>query len=141
MAATRVLLDTGPLIAYLNRRDRHHAWAVACWRALFEPLWTCDAVFSEAIFLLQSEGLDAEPLLQLVDRRVVRLDFNTEAHRADVLRLLRKYADQPMSLADACLVRMAELADNSQVFTTDEDFLVYRRKGRHVVPLLAPFTR
>jgi predicted nucleic acid-binding protein len=52
---------------------------------------------------------------------------------------LRKYADQPVSLADACLVRMAELHDNCQIFTTDRDFLVYRRKGRGVIPLLAPF--
>ena len=62
-----------------------------------------------------------------------------EKNRADVLNLLRKYADQPMSLADACLVRMTELNDNCQIFTTDKDFLVYRRKGRSVIPLLAPF--
>ena len=139
MAATRVLLDTGPLVAYLNRNDRHHAWAAECWNALFDPLWTCQAVLSEAVFLLQSDGADAEPILRLVERRIIRLDFVINDHRSDVFRLLRKYADQPMSTADACLVRMAELADSSQVFTTDKDFLVYRRKGRHVIPLLAPF--
>jgi hypothetical protein len=53
--------------------------------------------------------------------------------------LLRKYTDQSISLADACLVRMAELIERCQVFTTDRDFLVYRRKGRHLIPLLAPF--
>src|SRR5262245_42565927 len=134
MAAIKVLVDTGPLVAYLNRRDRHHRWAIACWKALFDPLWTCEAVLSEAIFLLQSEGADPEAMLQLVERGIVRLDFVLDAHRADVFRLLRKYADQPMSVADACLVRMAELADASQVFTTDRDFLVYRRKGRHRIP-------
>ena len=139
MAATRVLLDTGPLVAYLNRNDRHHEWAAARWNALFDPLWTCEAVLSEAVFLLRSEGADAEPILRLVERRIVRLDFVMNDHRADVFRLLRKYADQPMSTADACLVRMAELADSCQVFTTDRDFLVYRRRGRHVIPLLAPF--
>lgn len=138
MAATRVLLDTGPLVAYLNRHDRHHQWAVECWGALFDPLWTCDAVLSEAIFLLQSDGASAEPILRLIERRIIRLDFVVDDHRSDVFRLLRKYADQPMSLADACLVRMAELSDPCQVFTTDKDFLVYRRKGRHVIPLLKP---
>ena len=59
--------------------------------------------------------------------------------RADIFRLLRKYADQPMSLADACLVRMAEIAGSCRVFTTDRDFLVYRRGGRQIIPLLAPF--
>ena len=141
MAATRVLLDTGPLVAYLNRNDSHHAWAVECWNALFDPLWTCEAVLSEAIFLLQSESADPEPILRLVERRIIRLDFVMDDHRSDVFRLLRKYADQPMSMADACLVRMAELVDPCQVFTTDKDFLVYRRKGRHVIPLLSPFDR
>ncbi len=136
-----MLLDTGPLVAYLNRNDRHHAWAVACWNALFDPLWTCEAVLSEAIFLLQSEGDEPERILRLVERRIIRLDFVMDAHRSDVFRLLRKYADQPMSMADACLVRMAELVDPCQVFTTDKDFLLYRRKGRHVIPLLSPFDR
>jgi predicted nucleic acid-binding protein len=141
MAATRVLLDTGPLVAYLNRSDRHHAWAVECWKALVDPLWTCEAVLSEAIFLLQAESADPEGILRLVERRIVRLDFALDDHRSDVFRLLRKYADRPMSLADACLVRMAELVDPCQVFTTDKDFLVYRRKGRHVIPVLSPFER
>ncbi|MFL5447152.1 MAG: type II toxin-antitoxin system VapC family toxin, partial [Gemmatimonadales bacterium] len=113
----------------MNRNDRYHDWAVACWSALFDPLLTCEAVLSEAIFLLQSEGLDADPILQLVERRIVRLAFALDDHRSDVFRLLRKYADRPMSVADACLVRMAELTEPCQVFTTDKDFLVYRRKG------------
>lgn len=141
MAGTRVLLDTGPLVAYLNRTDRYHDWAVERWNALFDPLWTCEAVVSEAIFLLQSEHADTDPLVRLLERRLVRLDFVIDDHRSDVFRLLRKYADSPMSLADACLVRMTELVDASQVFTTDKDFLVYRRKGRHVIPLLSPFQR
>jgi uncharacterized protein len=139
MAATKLLLDTGPLVGYLNRTDQHHAWAVHCWSALFDPLWTCEAVLSEAVFALVSEGQSPEPILRLVERGVIRLGFALDAQRVDVFRLLRKYADQPMSLADACLVRMTELTERCQVFTTDHDFLVYRRKGRHVIPLLAPF--
>ena len=139
MATTRVLVDTGPLLAYLNRRDRHHTWAVGCWKALTDPLWTCEAVVSEVIFLLQLEGVGPEPMLRLIERDLVRFDFALDDHRAGVFRLLRKYRDRPMSVADACLVRMAERADASQVFTTDRDFLVYRRKGRHVIPLLSPF--
>jgi predicted nucleic acid-binding protein len=141
MAATRVLLDTGPVVAYVNRNDQHHEWAVERWAALFDPLWTCEAVLSEAVFLLQSEKAGAEPILRLLERRIVRLDFAMDHHRPDIVRLLRKYADQSMSVADACLVRMAELADPCQVFTTDKDFRVYRRKGRHLIPLLAPFDR
>jgi predicted nucleic acid-binding protein len=139
MAATRVLLDTGPLVGYLNRHDQYHEWTTARWDALFEPMWTCEAVLSEAIYVLQSDGLGPEPLLRLVERGIIRLEFAVEENVADVFRLLRKYADTPMSLADACLIRMAELTESCQVFTTDRDFLVYRRKGRHVIPLLSPF--
>jgi predicted nucleic acid-binding protein len=141
MAATKVLLDTGPLVGYLNRKDQYHEWAVACWSVLYDPLWTCELVLSEAVFILQSEGVEPEPVLDLVERGVLRLDFLLENNRADVFRLLRKYADQSMSLADACLVRMAELAERCQVFTTDRGFLVYRRKERHIIPLLSPFER
>ena len=139
MAATKVLLDAGPLIGYLNRKDQHHGWAVESWAALTGPLWTCEAVLSEAIFNLQSEGMPLDSILHYLDIGIIRLDFSVEENRPDVLTLLRKYADQPMSLADACLVRMAELNHHCQIFTTDKDFLVYRRKGRSIIPLLAPF--
>jgi len=139
MAATKVLLDAGALIGYLNRKDQYHGWAVESWAALNEPLWTCEAVLSEAIFNLQSEGMGLDSILHYLESGIIRLDFSLEENRADVLNLLRKYADQPMSLADACLVRMAELHDNCQIFTTDRDFKIYRRKGRSVIPLLAPF--
>jgi rRNA-processing protein FCF1 len=80
-----------------------------------------------------------DPLLELFERGLVKIDFAVSSQRSDLWRLLRKYADQPMSLADACLVRMAELHEHCQVFTTDRDFRVYRRKGRSVISLLAPF--
>jgi predicted nucleic acid-binding protein len=139
MAATKILADTGPLVAYVSQTDQHHRWAGATFDSFYEPIYTCEAVISEALFLLRSAGLDVETFLQMLERGAVKTAFSMEENRADVLNLLRKYADQPMSLADACLVRMAELHDNCQIFTTDRDFLVYRRNGRHVIPLLAPF--
>jgi predicted nucleic acid-binding protein len=139
MAAIRILADTGPLVAYLNQTDQYHHWAVECFSSFYDPIYTCEAVISESIFLLRSAGLEIESLLQLIERGVLRTEFSIEQNRPDVFNLLRKYADLPMSLADACLVRMAELNTNSQVFTTDKDFLIYRRKGRSVIPLLAPF--
>jgi predicted nucleic acid-binding protein len=139
MAATKILLDSGPLVGFVSGTDQHHRWTAEIWNSLYEPLWTCEAVLSEAIFLLQSDGVSIDTLLELFERGLVKMDFNVSAHQPDVWQLLRKYADQPMSLADACLVRMAELSGHCQVFTTDKDFLVYRRKGRHVIPLLAPF--
>jgi len=139
MAAIKILADTGPLVAYLNQTDQYHRWSVECFSSFYEPIYTCEAVISESIFLLRSAGLDIESLLLMIERGIVRMDFSIEENRPDVFNMLRKYADLPMSLADACLVRMAELESNCQVFTTDKDFLVYRRKGRSVIPVLAPF--
>jgi predicted nucleic acid-binding protein len=139
MAATKVLLDSGPLVGFLSETDQHHRWALEVWNSLYDPLWTCEAVLSEAIFLLHSVEGSIGPLLELFERGLVKIDFTVSSQQPDLWRLLRKYADHPMSLADACLVRMAELHDRCQVFTTDKDFLVYRRKGRSVLPLLAPF--
>jgi predicted nucleic acid-binding protein len=139
MAATKILLDAGPLIGYLNRKDQHHEWAVGSWESLSDPLWTCEAVLSEVIFNLQSEGMPLDSILRYLEIGLIRLDFSVEQNQADILNLLRKYSDQPMSLADACLVRMAELNDHCQIFTTDKDFKFYRRNGRGVIPLLAPF--
>ncbi len=123
----------------LSATDQHHEWAVEAWKSLSEPFATCEAVASEAVFLLQSDGIPVEPLLQLFQRGLVKIEFDVNSQWPDVGELLRKYSRQPMSLADACLVRMAELNFNCQILTTDRDFLIYRRKGRKIIPLLAPF--
>jgi len=139
MAAIKIYADTGPLVAYLSETDQYHRWATAAFQSFDEPLLTCEAVVSEALFLLRFDGVSVESFLALLERGAIRVNFSMEENRADLLALLRKYADQPMSLADACLVRMAELNDHCQIFTTDKDFRVYRRKGRGVLPLIAPF--
>ena len=139
MAVTEVLVDTGPLVAYFNRRDKHHDWVVERWATLFDPVLTCESVISEAAFLLGEDGLDTEKLWSALERGVVQVQFGFAAHQRDLLRLLRKYQDQPMSVADACLVRLSELTDRSVIFTTDEDFRIYRRHGRGLIPLIAPF--
>lgn len=139
MAAPRLLCDTGPLVAFLNRSDQYHGWATKQFDQIAQPLLTCEAVISEIVFLLQSEQLPADPLFEAIDRGAIQVQFSAEEHWPDLRRLLSKYEDLPMSFADACLVRMAELAGRSHVFTTDRHFRVYRRHGRDVIPLIAPF--
>lgn len=134
------LLDTGPLVAFFDRRDRHHEWALEQWRRAPIPLLTCEAVLAEATYLLQEHaGLNPARVLELIERGVVTAPFQITEHSAAVARLLDKYADQNMQLADACLVRMSEISRNSYVFTIDQtDFSVYRRFERRVIPLVAP---
>jgi predicted nucleic acid-binding protein len=139
MAAVKLLCDTGPLAAFFNQADQYHSWAAAQFDRIFQPLLTCEAVVSETLFLLQDDGLPADPVFEAIERGKLVVQFSAEEHWPDLRRLVRKYGDLPMSLADACLVRMAEASGNCQVFTTDRHFRIYRRHGRHIIPLLAPF--
>lgn len=129
----KVLLDTGPLVAFLNRRDRYHKWASTQWEQCAPPLLTCEAVLAEACFLLRNTGGGSRSVIELVKRGVVAVAFDLEAEAGPIARLMTRYADVPMSLADACLVRMTELQEDSLVLTMDQDFLVYRRHGRQTV--------
>jgi uncharacterized protein len=134
----RVILDTGPLVAFLNSQDKYHDWTKAQWAQIRPPLLTCEAVVSEACFLLR--GLDKGPVsvLELLERKVLTISFCMADHIAAVSVFLNKYRSLPASLADACLVRMAELHDRSTVLTLDGDFRIYRMHKRRVIPLMMP---
>jgi len=133
-----VLIDTGPLVASINRRDRFHAWARERLGQTPLPIVTCEAVLAEACFLLQGIHGGSEAVLQFVRREIIQVDFCLAGHISSVAALMAKYADVPMALADACLVRMCELYDNCEVMTLDADFLIYRQKGRQTIPVAMP---
>ena len=135
---THTLLDTGALIAFLDANDRAHQWAGRQWQALRPPLLTCEAVLTEAAHLLQNRGLGVDSLWELLRRSIVSVDFELAGELEPVAALMRHYADQPMDLADACLVRMSEKKREVRVFTLDRDFKIYRRHGRQVIPLICP---
>lgn len=132
----RVIVDTGPLVALLNARETHHPWVQATLADIEPPLWTCEAVLTETCFLLRHLKGAPEAVLTLVSRSVLKVDFRLSAEIEAVSRLMTRYASVPMSLADACLVRMTELDTRSRVLTLDRDFRIYRRNGRHVVPVI-----
>jgi uncharacterized protein len=133
-----VLLDTGPLLAFLAAGLTHHSWVCAQWQRFRPPLITCEAVLTEAAFLLNREGCATDPLLALLERGVLRVGLDIEDQLPDLLVLLRRYRDRPISLADACLIRLAELHPGGFVFTFDADFRIYRRHGNRVIPVLMP---
>ena len=135
---TSVIVDTGPLVALLNRRERHHAWAAKIMDTIEPPLFTCDPVLSEACFLLQDMDGGPDAVMELVARGIVRSDFRVMAEVESVRALMKKFATVPMSLADACVVRMTEVEQKSVVLTLDSDFRLYRRNKRQVVPTLMP---
>ncbi len=135
---TRVLVDTGPLVALLNRRDQYHAWARSVLDTVTPPVFTCEAVLSEACFLLARVAGGADAVLALVAADILRVEFQIGVEIAAVLRLAARFASVPMSFADACLVRMTELELRSVVLTINGDFKHYRRNKRHVVPVITP---
>ena len=132
------IADTGFLVAFANRNDRHHTWAVSVATGLTEPLLTCEAVLAEAAFHLQSAPL----VLDMVRSGLVRLAFHAEDHLTHLTALAERYADRAPDLADLCLIRMSELHPRHSVVTVDrEDFRVYRRNKRDVIPLVCPPNR
>ncbi len=134
--ATGVLVDTGFLVALLRRDDSHRSWAAAVAQRLPPPWSTCEAVLSEAFHLLGTRGTPA--LDALLRRRALVLTFSLADDLESVLRLMRKYTQVPMSLADACLVRMTEAIGDVELVTTDADFRIYRRHGRQAIPCVMP---
>jgi predicted nucleic acid-binding protein len=133
-----VIVDTGPLVAFLNRRDRFHSWARETLGTIEAPLITCEAVVSEACFLLRSAKGGPDAILELLARGIVQVRFRLDAELGSVRKLMTRYASVPMSLADACLVRMTELDAAARVLTLDADFGIYRRHRRNVVPTIMP---
>ena len=133
-----VLLDTGPLISFLAAGVTHHLWTVEQWKRLRPPLLTCEPVLTEAAFLLKREGRDVDAVFELLERGVIRIGLSVQEEQADVRALMHRYRNRPMSLADACLVRLSEIHPSGQVFTLDADFRIYRRHGNKVIPVLMP---
>jgi predicted nucleic acid-binding protein len=132
------LLDTGPLVSFLASGLRHHVWAVEQWKRLRPPLLTCEPVLTEAAFLLKREGHEADALFALLERGVIRIALTVQNEQTDLRALMRRYRNRPMSLADACLVRLTEMHTAGEVFTLGCDFRIYRRHGNRVIPVLMP---
>jgi predicted nucleic acid-binding protein len=134
--ATSALVDAGFLVALLSRRDANHRWAAAQAPRLPPPWITCEAVLSEASHLLGGPG--TRSLAALLRRGALVCGFRFADNMEAVLKLLEKYADVPMSFADACLIRMTETLNDPRLLTTDGDFRIYRRHGRQTIPCVLP---
>ena len=135
--AKSVLLDTGPLVAYLVEGEQHHEWAVQQFDR-FAQLHTCEPVLAEACARLAYYRKDPAQVLEMLHEVGWAIDFRAKPNAARIARLMRKYADQRMDFADACLVAMSEQAEDCLVLTLDEDFRVYRRHEREPIPLVSP---
>ena len=127
MNAPGVLLDTGPLVALLSANDRNHDRARRLFAQCAPPLRCCEAVLAEACFLLRKVHAAAPAeAVALGSRGIYEIALSVQEHWAGIETLLKKYANRPISLADACLIRCAEVHEESRILTFDGDFGVYR---------------
>lgn len=133
-----VLLDTGPLVAVMNRRDQFHSWAQQEMAMLQPPLLTCEAILVEAWFLLGRVPNGRSSLLRFLNQSELRIGIQFAQEKDRLLELMQRYSSVPMSVADACLVRLSEKFPTGVVLTLDSDFLVYRRFDREPIPTIMP---
>lgn len=138
MTAQKIILDTGPLVAFLNKKDRHHEWTKAQFSTMSPPLLTCEAVLSEACYLVRNFKNGVVNALKLLERDLISIPFRLQDELSAIKLLLNKYQDLQMSLADGCLVRMSEQISDSAIFTLDRDFEIYRKDKRKVIPVIMP---
>lgn len=135
-----IIIDTGPLVALLSCHEQMHTWCVKAIENSYTPFLTCDSVITEAFFLLSSTHAGTDALWDLLNRDLLRLAFSLEQERQSVQALMKVYQNVPMSLADACLVRMSELNPKAMILTLDSDFQIYRKNRNQVISCLAPWS-
>lgn len=133
-----IIADASALVALWSPGDRYHEWAKGCFAKYPPPIFTCEAVMTEAAWLLRQFLTRRSALLAAWRREVVVIDFHAQPHHEALVNLMQRYHDVPMSFADSCLVRMSELTLDCLVWTLDTDFKIYRRLGRRAIPLLMP---
>jgi len=131
-----VLLDTGVIVALLDRDERSHAACVEVVTALAAPLVTCEAVIAEACYLLRGLRGAPDAVLANVERGVFQVPFRLDAAVGAIRVLMKRYAAVPMDLADACLVHLADTLETGAILTLDSDFGVYRWRRRRSFELL-----
>lgn len=132
-----VLLDTGPLVAYFCPTERHHDWAVRQFASFAPPVLTCEPVLAESCFLLARAGVPPTRVLAKLTQGALRIGIAVDKEAGALATLMQRYASLPMSLADACMVRLAEIRPGP-LCTLDSDFRVYRRNGRTPLELVVP---
>ena len=129
------IADTGFVVAFLNARDTHHAWALDLAEQVTTPLITCEAVLTEAAYLLNQPAL----VLETLSSGLLALDFDLNANGEQLVVLAERFSDQSPDLCDLCVVRMSELHPEHSVLTTDrKDFSVYRRNRNQVIRTIFP---
>ncbi len=138
MNSSPIIADAGIIVGLIYEKDQWHEWAFEQSKQLAPPFFTCEAVITEACYLLQNVKDGEQTILNMITDGFLQIDFRLSDEAVSAKSLMKKYENVPMSFADACLVRMSEIVENSIVFTTDSDFHIYRKKGKQKIDLIIP---
>jgi predicted nucleic acid-binding protein len=133
-----IIIDTGVIVALVNRREQTHQWVKNTLKSLSLPFLTCESVITESCFLLKNVHGGENAVLNLINSNKLQIPFNLSEEVTEIKQLIKQYKYVPMSLADACLVRMSELIKGSSVFTLDSDFIIYRQYKNQVISVIMP---
>ena len=133
-----IIIDTGVIVAYLSKSDKFHQWAKVELSKINPPLLTCEAVVVESCFLLKSTYGVVDLIFSLLRTKQITIPFSLTNEMAEVEVLMKRYENVPISLADACLVRMSELIPGSVILTLDSDFRIYRKNRNEAIDLIIP---
>ncbi len=133
-----IIIDASAIVSLLNKHDFHHEWTKGILAKEKAPLFTCEAVMTEAYFLLKNVYGARDAVMGLLNDKLLQIPFRLEAESKAVAELMSRYQSVPMSLADGCLVRMSELYANSEILTLDSDFLIYRQHRNSIIPVILP---
>lgn len=132
-----ILLDTGPLVALLSKNDANHDRARRVFAGCLPPFRCCEAVVAEACFLMRKvDAAGPAGVVALGAGGVYRIAISAQDHWPNIEGLLKKYANRPISLADACLIRCAEIHQEARILTFDRDFSVYKWARNRTFELL-----
>jgi predicted nucleic acid-binding protein len=133
-----IIVDTGFLVSLLNRSEQSHNWVKTQLSNISAPLLTCEPVITETCFLLQKIHQGEDTVLSLINRGKIQIPFRIDEESSIIRELMQRYQSVPMSLADACLVRMTEIYPNSILLTLDSDFRIYRKNKKQMIPVIIP---
>ena len=134
-----ILIDTGPIVAFLNKNDQYHRFVIEQMESFAAPFYTCEAVLTESFFLMSRISTGVEKLIELLETQHIQLQPVYNDHQAAIHQRIQTYSNIPMSLADACLVHMAENSKGASIFTLDSDFQVYRTSKGDLLNVVTPF--
>lgn len=134
-----ILIDTGPIVAFLNKNDQYHSFVKENMSLLMAPFYSCEAVITESFFLMSRIPMGVEKLIELLEMQYILIQPVYSENQSSIHHLIQSYSNIPMSMADACLVQMTDQRKESSIFTLDSDFQIYRSlKGEHI-QVIAPF--